>query len=79
MKILDWLKSSNRWKHIVGGAVIGAFSGSDYCALYASALSAASLEYKDKVYGGKWDWVDFGLTIAGAIIGRIIRVLIWSN
>lgn len=54
MKILNWLKTSNRWKHILGGAAIGAFSGSDYCALYASILSAASLEYKDKAHGCEW-------------------------
>lgn len=71
MKILNWLKTSNRWKHILGGAAIGAFSGSDYCALYASILSAASLEYKDKAHGCEWDWIDFGLTVAGAIVGRL--------
>ena len=72
MKILDWLKSSNRWKHLVGGALIGAFSGSDYCALYASTLSASCLEYKDKAHSGKWDWIDFSCTVAGAVIGRLI-------
>lgn len=57
---------------MVGGALIGAFSGSDYCALYASTLSASCLEYKDRANGGKWDWVDFGCTVAGAVIGRLI-------
>ncbi len=79
MNILDWLKSSNRWRHLAGGFLIGSFSDSYYCSLYASTLSAACLEYKDKAHGGKWDWVDFGLTVAGAIVGQIIRVLIWSN
>lgn len=72
MKILDWLKTSNRWKHLVGGTLIGAFSGSDYCALYTSTFSAACLEYKDREHGSKWDWIDFGLTVAGACIGRLI-------
>ena len=56
----------------MGGALIGTFSGSDYCALYASTLSASCLEYKDKAHGGKWDWIDFGCTVAGAVIGRLI-------
>lgn len=72
MKILDWLKNSNRWKHLVGGIIIGAFSGSDYNAFYASALSASCLEYKDRAHGGKWDWIDFGCTVAGAVLGRLI-------
>lgn len=72
MRILDWLKSSNRWKHLAGGFLIGSFSNSDYCSLYASTLSAFCLEYKDKAHGSKWDWVDFGCTIAGAVIGRLI-------
>lgn len=71
-KLIEWIKTSNRWKHLVGGYLIGAFSDSDYCALYASALSAACLEYKDKAHGGKWDWVDFGCTFAGAVVGRLM-------
>ena len=60
------------FEYLLGGFLIGVFSFSDYCALYASAISAASLEYKDKAYGGKWDWIDFGLTVAGACVGRLI-------
>ena len=37
-------------------------------------------EYKDKVHGGRWDWIDFGLTVAGAMIGQLIEgTLIWNN
>ena len=71
-KLIEWFKHSNRWKHLIGGFIIGSLSFSDYCALYASAISAASLEYKDKAHGGNWDWIDFGLTVAGACVGRLI-------
>ena len=46
----------------------------DYCAAYAGLGVAASLELKDKLWGGEWDWIDFGLTVAGVGIGRIIRI-----
>lgn len=71
-KLIEWFSKSNRWKHLVGGVCIGACSGSWFTAIYASLLTAGALEYKDKAYGGKWDWVDFGLTIAGTCLGRLM-------
>lgn len=70
--MIKWLKQSNHWKHLLGGVVIGCFSNSDYCALYAGVIAAGCLEFKDKAHGGKWDWADFALTVVGAIIGRLI-------
>ena len=64
---------------MLGGVVIGCFSNSDYCALYAGLIAAGSLEFKDKVNGGKWDWIDFGVTVAGAVVGRVIGVFIWKR
>lgn len=43
-----------------------------FTAMYAGVLTAGALEYKDKAYGSKWDWIDFGLTVAGAILGWLI-------
>lgn len=70
-KLIRWIMASNRYKHLLGGLFIGAFSYSDYCAAYAGIGVAAALELKDKQWGGKWDWTDFALTVAGVIIGRI--------
>ncbi len=67
-----WLAAGNRWKHLAGGAAIGLFAGSLYTAIYAGAGIAAALELKDRLHGGRWDWTDFGCTIAGAVIGRLI-------
>lgn len=51
-----------------------------FTAMYAGVLTAGALEYKDKVHGGRWDWIDFGLTVAGAMIGQLIEgTLIWNN
>lgn len=70
-KFLDWLKTSNRWKHLAGGVLIGICARDWFSALYAGILTAGALELKDKAHGGKWDWIDFGLTVAGAALGRL--------
>ena len=75
-KILKWLRLSNRWKHIIGGAIIGLGADDDYCAAYAGVGIAASLELKDKLYGGSWDWIDFALTAGGAVVGHSIRTVL---
>ena len=74
-KILNWLLTSNRYKHFVGGIVIGFFSDSNYCAAYSGVLVAASLEFKDRAWGGKWDWIDFGCTLVGTLVGRLIKTV----
>lgn len=75
-KIWDWLKQSNRYKHLVGGMAIGFISDGWYCAGLAGVGIASALEYKDKAHGGAWDWHDWGLTIAGVIVGYGLRWMI---
>lgn len=74
MKILQFIKESNRWKHLAGGVAIGLGANTCYCAAYAGVGVAAALELKDKLWGGKWDWIDFCLTIAGVSVGHLIRI-----
>lgn len=76
-KVLNWLKASNRWKHLVGGICIGVGADSTYCAAYAGIGIAAALELKDKLWGDKWDWVDFTMTVAGVAVGRLIGLELW--
>ena len=75
-KIWNWLKESNRWQHLVIGVMIGLLFdnliGTSICAL----LVASALEYKDKAYGGKWDWIDFSLTVAPALVINGIKMLV---
>lgn len=75
-KVIEWLKSSNRWKHLVGGMLIGLGANGIYCAAYAGIGVAAALELKDKLWGGEWDWIDFGLTVGGVAVGQAVRILI---
>lgn len=75
-KVWEWLKTSNRYKHLVGGMAIGLMADDWYCAGLAGVGIASALEYKDKAHGGAWDWLDWGLTIAGVIVGYGLRWMI---
>ena len=76
-KIIKWLCESNRWKHLLGGVLIGCGADGWYCALYAGAGVAAALELKDVQWGGACDWIDFALTFGGACVGQLIHWAIW--
>lgn len=75
-KLFEWLKTSSRWKHLLGVMCIGLGANNWYCAGYAGLVAAGALEFKDKAHGGEWDWIDFGLTAAGAIVGHTIRAVL---
>ena len=75
-KLFTWLKESNRYKHLLGGIAIGAFANSLYCAAYAGVGVATALELKDKLWGGKFDFIDLSLTLAGVAIGYGVRIMI---
>ena len=75
-KIVDWFKESNRWKHLLGGILIGLGADDWYCAAYTGGGVGAAMEFKDRQWGGKWDWVDLVLTFVGSMIGHGIRQLI---
>lgn len=73
-KIFKWLQESNRYIHLIGGTVIGLGADDWYCALYAGLGVASALELKDKMWGGKWDWIDWSVTAAGVVVGSLIRI-----
>lgn len=74
-KIIEWLKDSNRWKHIVGGIIIGGLANDIYCASLLGIGVSSALEFKDKQWGGTWDWIDWSLTVSGVAVGYIMRYL----
>lgn len=76
MKIIDWFKQSNRYKHFLYGAAIGLLPNSFYNAMLLSVGVASALEYKDKTWGGKWDWCDWWLTVVGGMLGYTTQVAI---
>lgn len=72
-RIKAWLLASNRWKHIVGGIAVGLGADGTYCAAYAGTGVASALELKDRLHGGRWDWIDWALTLAGVAAGQMSR------
>lgn len=75
-KLTDWLRESNRWKHLLGGLTLGLLADGWYCAVLCGAAVGGAMEFKDWQWGGRPDLVDFLLTFAGCIIGYTIKHLL---
>lgn len=69
---MDWFLESNRWRHFLYAIPIGAIF-TILCVLGV----ASGMEFKDKQWGGKWDWLDWTVTILGGIVGQIIPFIIY--
>ena len=37
-------------------------------------MATINLEFKDRAYGGKWDWLDIAATLIGGFIGQAIQI-----
>ena len=69
--LINWFKQSNRWKHLLYGFLVSIVAG------FAFTIGcAAGMEFKDRAWGGKWDWIDFGLTVAGGLASLALRLTI---
>lgn len=78
-KLINFLKESNRWKHLTGGVAIysvGRTVSNEEGALFATYASAFSLELKDKQWGGKPDIIDILCTVALPTVAYIIEKII---
>lgn len=64
-----WLKESNRMKNFAYAIPCG-FVGTG---LFVLGL-AVGMEFKDKMYGGQFDWLDIAATLLGGIIGQLLQV-----
>lgn len=74
---MSWFTESNRWKHLLGGFVLGLLSLGDwYTALLSGLAVSSTLELKDKLWGGKWDWIDWVTTVAGTAIGFLVSLIV---
>lgn len=65
-----WLTDSNRMKHFLYAIPCGLLT-----ILFVGGL-AIGMEFKDKQYGGKWDWLDILATLLGGLIGQAIQAFI---
>lgn len=68
--MFKWLKESNRLKHLVYAIPIGLIF-SMICVIGV----ASGLEYKDYLYGNKWDWLDWSATLIGGLVGQVLQLL----
>ena len=68
---MKWLLESNRWKHLIGGAILGLLL-TFLCALGCGG----GMEFKDWQWGGKPDILDFLATCLGGLIGQALQLLI---
>lgn len=72
LKIIPkWIQESNRYKHLIYAIPAGLI----FTILFVLGI-ASGMEFKDKAYGNKWDWLDWIATIIGGIIGQSIQLII---
>lgn len=75
-KIFSFLKKSNRYKHLVGGLLVGQCALSPWAAIYSAIIAASCLELKDRLYGNKFDLTDWLLTVVGGAIAALTWIAI---
>ena len=68
---MSWLKESNRPKHLLYAIPIGLIF-----TILAVIGCAFGMEFKDKEYGNKFDWLDIAATIIGGAIGQLLQIII---
>ena len=66
-----WLKESNRQKHLLYAIPIGLVF-----TILAVLGCAFGMEFKDKEYGDKFDWLDVAATMMGGAIGQLLQIII---
>ena len=67
----SWISESNRLKHLLYAIPIGLVF-TILCVLGV----ASGMEFKDRQWGGKWDWLDWLATMLGGIIGQALQIII---
>ena len=66
-----WLKESNRIKHLFYAIPIGLVF-----TILAVLGCAFGMEFKDKQYGNKFDWLDIAATMIGGAIGQVLQIIL---
>lgn len=68
---MSWIKESNRPKHLLYAIPIGLVF-----TILAVIGCAFGMEFKDKEYGNKFDWLDIAATMIGGAIGQLLQIII---
>lgn len=64
-------EDKTRWQHFAYAIPIGLVF-TILCVLGV----ASGMEFKDKQWGGRWDWKDWICTILGGLVGQAIQIAI---
>lgn len=75
-QIINFIKNSNRYKHLIGGFIISWLTASPYAGIYAAVVAATCLELKDRLYGNQFDLTEWLLTVVGGTIAALIWLII---
>ena len=75
-KITSSLKKCNRYKHLVGGLLVGLCAMSSWTAAYSAFIAASCLELKDKLHGCSWDWIDWACTVFCGFIAMLFWCIV---
>ena len=66
-----WLKESNRPEHLLYAIPVGLIF-----TILAVIGCAFGMEFKDREYGNKFDWLDIAATMIGGAIGQLLQIII---
>ena len=66
-----WLKESNRPEHLLYAIPIGLIF-----TILPVIGCACGMEFKDREYGNKFDWLDIAATMIGGAIGQLLQIII---
>ena len=66
-----WLKESNRMQHLLYAIPIGLVF-----TILAVIGCAFGMEFKDKQYGNKFDWLDIAATMIGGAVGQVLQIIL---
>ncbi len=68
---MSWIRESNRPKHFLYAIPIGLIF-----TILAVIGCAFGMEFKDREYGNKFDWLDIAATMIGGAIGQLLQIII---
>ena len=79
-----FIVQSHRGAHLIVGFLVGLFFGADAAACVGLAFEVKDVQgdrynaqYGTRFWQWRWtcfDWVDFGLTVAGGLLGGLVRL-----
>ena len=67
---MSWIRESNRPEHLLYAIPIGLVF-----TILAVIGCAFGMEFKDREYGNKFDWLDIAATMIGGLIGQSLQII----